>query len=347
MTNKIFFPPEWYPQDAIMVSWPNNQTDWCFNLDEAIKAYVDIIIRISEYEMVLVLCHNKEEVKKYLAKANLANIFFIEENYNDTWARDFGPITVFDNERPKLLDFQFNGWGNKYDATLDNAITKRLYDSSVFSKDTGYSNMLDFVLEGGSIDTDGNGTLLTTSQCLLSDQRNPKYTKRQIENKLKENLGVKNILWLNHGDIEGDDTDGHIDTLAKFCDEKTVVYASCENKGAPHFIELKKMEEELLQLTNTNNEKYGLVKLPLPEPIFNEKGNMLPATYVNFLITNEAVLVPSYRDKKDEEVKTILESIFNEKRIIMIDCVPLIQQYGSLHCITMQVPKTILKNPAL
>jgi agmatine/peptidylarginine deiminase len=247
------------------------------------------------------------------------------------------------------LDFNFNGWGLKFRADKDNLITSKLYDMGIFSSECEYENKLGFVLEGGSIESDGLGTLLTTSSCLFSKNRNGELTEEEIINYLKNNLGAKRILMLNNGYLAGDDTDGHIDTLARFCNPKTIAYVKCTDEKDEHYDSLKAMEEELKEYTvidsngSDNCEKYELIPLPMPEPIYY-KGERLPATYANVLILNDAVLLPIYKNKKDNEALEILKSVFTEREIIPIDCNILIRQHGSLHSVTMQYPKGALNN---
>jgi agmatine/peptidylarginine deiminase len=256
---------------------------------------------------------------------------------NDVWARDHGPITVFRDGAPVHLDFIFNGWGGKFDATLDNQISRQLAAQGALSAPV---ETLDFVLEGGGIESDGAGTLLTTERCLLADTRNPQFNKAQIEQQLKNWFGLDRVLWLRHGDLIGDDTDGHIDTIARFCDPQTITYQACDDCNDAHFDDLKALERELQALRQRNGEPYKLVPLPLPAAIFDEDGKRLPAGYPNFLILNGAVLVPIYGDATNDAIALErLRPCFPGRQVIGIDCRALINQYGSLHCVTMQIPK--------
>jgi agmatine/peptidylarginine deiminase len=256
---------------------------------------------------------------------------------DDVWARDHGPITVFRDRRPVHLDFAFNGWGGKFDAARDNAITHRLAALQAWNAPV---ETLDFVLEGGGIESDGAGTLLTTERCLLAPTRNPGLAKAQIEEKLKGWFGLTRVLWLSRGDLVGDDTDGHIDTLARFCDPGTIAYQACDDRQDAHYEELAAMAVELAALRDAYGKPYKLVPLPLPDPIHDtEDGRRLPAGYANFLIVNGAVLVPVYGDRHDAEALARLRPCFPGRELIGIDCRALIHQYGSLHCVTMQIPK--------
>jgi agmatine deiminase len=299
--------------------FPHKSTDWVDNLDEIIKVFEKIANTISKYQKCLVCYSDDENIKNLQNKKN-PNIIFKKISSDDTWCRDFGAITVEENNNKKLLDFTFNGWGNKFDSKQDNQINKKIF-SDIES--------IDFVLEGGSIDTNGDGILLTTTDCLLEKNRNPQYNKKQIELKLKEYLGISNILWLENGYLEGDDTNSHIDMLARFVNKNTIVYLSCDNKDDIHYNSLQKMKQEL------EKTKFNLVPLPWISPKYynNER---LPASYANFLIINNAILVPTYNDKNDKKALKIFKELFLNRDIINIDCSKIIRQNGSLHCLTMQ-----------
>jgi agmatine/peptidylarginine deiminase len=271
-------------------------------------------------------------VKKQLTGADFSKISFAEFPTNDTWARDHGAITILENDRKILADYCFNGWGMKFAAHEDNRLTKRLFDAGYL--DGEYENHLGFVLEGGSLESDGEGTLLTTSACLLSDNRN-NLTRAQIEHKLSEELGFSRFLWLNSGYLEGDDTDSHIDTLARFCNRNTIAYVKCDDTTDVHYNALKQMENELMEFKNIDGEPYNLISLPMADAIYDE-GQRLPATYANFLIINGAVLMPAYNSNMDKIAETQLQKAFPDRKIISINCIPLIKQHGSLHCVTMQ-----------
>jgi agmatine deiminase len=260
---------------------------------------------------------------------------------DDTWARDHGGITVETASGPQLLDFIFNGWGNKFSASRDNQITSCLHQAKVFGEAPIHS--IPLVLEGGSIESDGKGTLLTTSACLLSPERNPHLSKDEIEKALTQFLGAQNILWLDHGALEGDDTDAHIDTLARFCQEDTIAYVACDDPTDPHYKELRAMQRQLAGFRQKNGKPYRLIPLPWPAACYAADGHRLPATYANFLITNGALIVPIYGLPQDEEALKILEQTFPEREVVGVNCRPLIEQHGSLHCVTMQYPASLFK----
>lgn len=290
---------------------------------------------------MLVICYDqphRQTVQQQLRKVgiNLNSIQFGIAPSNDTWSRDYGPITVITDNSPQLLDFNFDGWGRKHPAELNNQITSTLHKAGLFG-DVAYRS-IDLVLEGGSIESDGQGTLLTTQHCVFNSLRNKQLSNSQIEEQLTDLFGLTRILCLQHGFIMGDDTDGHIDTLARFCDPYTIAYASCDDPQDEHFEELKAMEDELKTFTTNDKQPYKLVPLPIPKPIHNAQGVRLPATYANFLILNGAVLVPAYNDTEADYIALEnLGNCFPDREAISINCVPLIQQFGSLHCVTMQL----------
>ena len=307
--------PEWENQEFIQLVFPHKNTDWAPYLNEAIETFTKIAYTIASYEKVLI-CYEDENTISHLKHKNF---IFKKIKNNDTWARDFGAISVKINNEVKLLDFKFNGWGLKFPSNYDNLISRKIFD---------IYKSYNFVLEGGSIDTNGK-VLLTTSKCLLEENRNYPMTKEEIEDFLKKELFVKEIIWLTHGFLEGDDTDSHIDTLARFVNKDTIVYCKCYDKNDIHFDELDKMEKELKKTP------FNLIPIPLPTPKYfdNER---LPATYINFLIINDAVIVPTYNDKYDETALNIFKEIFKDREVIGIDASVLIRQHGSIHCITKE-----------
>lgn len=338
-------PAEWEPQSGVMLTWPHDRSDWLPFLATVEPVYVEIARAVCAREKLLICCRDETHVDHVRVllqggHVNLVRVTLMIAPSNDSWARDHGPITVFENNAPRLLDFTFNGWGKKYSADLDNLITRRLHDRGAFNSIALES--FDFVLEGGGIESDGAGTLLTTAQCLLSPHRNPLLTRAQIERVLKDTLGVARVLWLEHGHLAGDDTDSHIDTLVRFCDAHTLAYMSCDDPSDEHYTDLRVMEDELRTLRDWNGKPYRLIALPLPRAQYNAEGRRLPATYANFLIINDAVLAPTYGDPADKLALERLRTAFPKHEIVAINCTPLIQQFGSLHCITMQLPHGVL-----
>jgi len=326
--------PEWAKQQFVQLTWPHEGTDWADMLEEVQACFADIARNIVRFESLLIVCSDKTLVREQIGKADFSHIKLVELPSNDTWARDHGGITVLEDDKPVIYDFTFNGWGLKFSAELDNRITRKLWDKGIFGKTIGYKDCLDFVLEGGSIESDGEGTLLTTTECLLSDNRN-NLSKEAIELRLKEYFGLKKILWLHNGYLAGDDTDSHVDTLARLCSADTIAYVKCDDETDEHFRALKQMETELQHFSTPEGKPYQLIPLPMADAVY-DNGDRLPATYANFLIINGAVIVPTYDSPKDSRALSQLQKAFPEREIIGINCIPLIKQHGSLHCVTMQ-----------
>ena len=335
-------PAEWERQDAIILAWPHSGTDWSPMLHEVQACFTRVAQAIVSEMPLIVITPEVEEVRHQLAHLdNYDRIIYLNIDTNDTWARDFGPISVVDQGCSILLDFKFNAWGMKFASNYDNLICREMASSGVFS--TPLVNCQDFVLEGGSIESDGMGTILTTSTCLLSHNRNDYLDKQQIEDVLRQRLGAKKVLWLNHGFLEGDDTDSHIDTLARLAPDNTILYVQSNGSHDEQDLSLKLMEEELQAMTNASGVPFNLVPLPCPEPIVDEDGVRLPATYANFLITNTQVLVPIYnKPSNDAKALDTIAQAFPGRSVVGIDCNALINQHGSLHCITMQIPHNFL-----
>ncbi len=331
--------PEWAPQSGVMLSWPDPDTDWGPRLHEVEPVFLSIARAISRFEPLLICVHPGREthLRQLLNQAGLAQapIRLFTVDYDDTWTRDYGPVSVSEQGRPLLLDFRFNGWGGKYPAARDDKVNRHLHAAGLFG-DTPLLS-LPLILEGGSIDGDGEGSLLTTRYCLRHPGRNPGLDQARLDAELKQHLGVERIFWLEHGKLEGDDTDGHIDTLARFCDPSTIAYQHCDDPQDSHYAELQAMAQELARLRRANGRPYRLIPLPWPAPCYDSHGRRLPASYANFLILNGAVLVPGYRSPASDRLAAErLGACFPGREVIAIDCLPLIEQNGSLHCLTMQ-----------
>jgi agmatine deiminase len=337
-------PPEWAPQSGVMLTWPHAESDWAPILHQVEPVFTAIAAAIARYETVLIACHDEAVRTQVAARLRAAGVPAARMRLhvapaNDTWARDHGPITGLCRDEATLLDFGFNGWGGKYPHDLDNLITRRLHAQDAFGD--APLEAVDLILEGGSIEVDGQGTLLTTARCLLAPTRNPGLTRAQLEARLAGLLGITRFLWLEHGYLAGDDTDSHIDTLARLCDPGTIAYVACDDPADEHYVELKAMEKELQAFRTAAGQPYRLVPLPWPRARFDQAGARMPATYANFLIINDAVLVPTYRDPADEAALARLRGCFPGRAVIGIDCLPLIDQHGSLHCVTMQIPASV------
>ena len=333
-------PAEWEPQGFVQLTWPHKDSLW-YEVEKVQACYTQIAAAILRFEPLLIVCRDIDECREDLLRnglRSLEGIRFAEAPLNDTWARDHGAISVFGNQGEKCIeDFVFNGWGLKFASDMDNQITRTICRQGVFADDVKYLDMRPFVLEGGSIDCDGAGTLMATSECLCSLNRNEYLTREQIEAHLKEAFGLKRILWLDHGGIAGDDTDSHVDILARFCSTDTIAYTSCEDPADENYASLKAMEEQLKTFRTLDGKPYRLIPLPLPDALYLDDYR-LPGSYANFLIINGAVLVPGAGSPKDETVRERLQTVFPDREIIVIDCRPLLSGHGGLHCITMNYP---------
>ena len=372
-------PAEWEPQDFVLLTWPNETTDWAPYLEEIRQTVAEMVRAIARHEEVMLLSMFKTDVPDELRE--MPNVYVAELPNNDTWARDFGPIVLKstqpaessagggasadDEEEEKdylWLDFRFNGWGEKFQAAWDNMIPYKLWALYGFFEDADYEDHQDFVLEGGSIEADGRGTLFTTSQCLLAPHRNQPLTKEQIEEQLKRRLRVGRVVWLDYGNLVGDDTDGHIDTIVRCAPDDTLVYVGCDDATDEQYADFHALEEQLKALRTTDGKPYRLLRLPMPDGIYEVEGDKvavqssnvaarrskvqevqgerLPATYANFLVINGAVLVPTYdQPEKDAEALRVVQQAFPDREMVPIDARTIIRQHGSVHCLTMQVPK--------
>jgi len=331
-------PPEWAPQASVMLTWPRRDGDFAEHFAEVEANFIALALAIAARARLHInVAENAPGLAARLAAAGVPSerLRVYQVPNDDVWARDHGPITVVRDGYPVHLDFRFNGWGGKFPADRDNELTDRLLTLGAWSAPV---EKVDFVLEGGGIEVDGEGSLLTTERCLLASTRNPRLDRDGIEAVLKEKLGVLRILWLKHGDLQGDDTDGHIDTLARFASADTIVYQGCADPADPHHADLSAMADELAALRTLGGMPYRLIALPLPRPRFAADGHPLPAGYANFLILNGAVLAPIYGDPADAAALAGLGEAFPGFEIVPVDCSALILQYGSLHCVTMQIP---------
>jgi agmatine/peptidylarginine deiminase len=342
------FPAEWEQQSAVLIAWPHHTGDFSQNLSAVEQSYSFIANTISHYQDLIIVYRDEahlNHIENLLArneKTGIGKIHFIQATVNDIWVRDTVFLTIEDNEQLRLLNFTFNGWGEKYPHNDDNALNSRLLKHNLFAQ-SRYSDS-DFILEGGSLESDGIDTLLTTKQCLLNPNRNNTLTQEQISEQLQTHFGIKRILWIDQENLTGDDTDAHIDTLARFCTANTIAYTACDDEDNAHYASLKNMQAQLEALRTANNEPYQLIPLPLPKTIYDPDGIQLPANYSNFLIINNAVLVPVYDDANDAVALERLKAVFPERDIIATPCRPIVHQYGSLHCMTMQFPKGAIAN---
>ena len=349
-TGKRRLPAEWEEQSGVQLTWPHGDTEW-YQLDKVLECYVDIAYNILRFEPLMIVARDIDEARSDIARIvekkgisiDMERIMFYQADLNDTWARDHGAISVYgENGEKYVFDFVFNGWGLKFASNYDNQITKSVFRDGAFEDDVLGVDMRPFVLEGGSIDSDGQGTLLTTTECLCSVNRNEYLDKDEIENELKTAFGLDRVLWLDFGQIIGDDTDSHVDTLARFCSPDTIAYVSCEDINDPQYEEFSSMMLQLQSFRTPDGKPYRLVPLPFADPIYLD-GYRLPATYANFLIINGAVLVPGTGSPKDETARKTLQEVFPDREVIVVDCRALLSGHGALHCVTMQYPKGFLR----
>lgn len=332
------FPAEWEPQTAVMMALPHKDTDWNYILDEALDQYHRLVKAMTDNKvMVILLCRNVNAAMELLCDCDRHYLIPVEADFNDTWTRDYGPLCIEKDNRKRALDFGFNGWGLKFAADKDNLINLSLNEKGLIP-DNVYRNNRDFILEGGSVESDGAGTLLTTSRCLCSPNRNGGKSKQELSEILGRRLGVSHVLWLDYGALEGDDTDSHIDTLARIAPNDTIIFTGCRDIDDTHFEELLRMRAQLSMFRTIEGNPFNLVELPLPSPVYDEDGNRIPATYANYLITGKVIFMPTYADpERDLLASRTLNIVFPDHKVVGVDCRTLLKQHGSLHCATMQL----------
>lgn len=336
-------PAEWEPQDAVLVAWPHAGTDWAPRLAEVEATYVALAAAVTRFQSLVIVV--PDDVVRARAQtllsdssAQMARVRIVQARYDDTWLRDSGPLTLLDDDDHfALTDFRFTGWGGKFGADQDDALIGALVDAGVFGQ--AVHRRVDWALEGGAVESDGCGTVLTTWRCLA--QRHPRQSRELMSSLLRDNLHADRVLWLDHGYLEGDDTDAHIDTLARFAPGDRIVYQACDDETDPHYAELARMADELAALRRADGKPYQLSPLPWPQPILDD-GRRLAASYANYLIINGAVLVPAYGDAADDRAAQVIAAAHPQREVVQVPCRALIWQNGSLHCITMQLPAGLL-----
>lgn len=361
------FPAEWYPQSGIQLTWPHQHTDWAPYLQDITEVFLQMVGIISRDETVLIVTPNVKSVKEILAprldNSQRSRLLFVSCPTNDTWARDHAPLTLVpedavvhtDGCRCRILDFRFNGWGDKFPSDWDNAITKAVFQQGGYQAD--YEDQGDFVLEGGSVESDGRGTIFTTSQCLLAPHRNQPLTRSDLDRELRRRLHASRVVWLDHGNLVGDDTDGHIDTIVRVAPDDTLLYVGCDDQTDSQYEDFLLLEKQLQGLQTVEGRPYRLVKLPMPDAIYDDGDRLtstpeagterLPATYANFVILNKVVICPTYHQpENDRKAMEILQEAFPGRQVLGVDARPVIRQHGSLHCLTMQYPQGCLSMPS-
>ena len=333
--------PEWAHTEAVLLAWPHAGTDWAPWLDVIEPDYVELVTAIAAQARPLILCCDEvlqQKVSTLLAGRCMHQPFYVITGYNDTWCRDYGPLTINTDTGLKLINFRFSGWGNKFEASLDDQVTGQLqpfWKVPVLERD--------FELEGGSIDSDGKGSLLSTHHCLLDSKRNTDLTRADKETMVLDTLGQQRILWLSEGYLAGDDTDSHIDNLVRFCSEDSLAFITCSNESDEHYEPLQKLETQVRRLKQQNGQPYRLFPVELPAPQFETDGTRLPASYVNFLILNDTVLVPVFSCAQDASALNVLQKAFPDKTLVPVPGNNLIRQFGGPHCATMQLPVGVTK----
>ncbi len=340
------FPAEWEPQSAVLIAWPNAETDWAARLGDVENTYIALVAAIVRFQPI-VICVADDDVEAYADarlrsnRIDMEQVRFVTVAYDDTWLRDSGPISLRNDDEHgasfKLLDFRFTGWGGKFDASNDDRLVERLDSQKLFLRNDRQA--IDFALEGGAIETDGDGTLMTTWHCL--HERHPDASREQLTANLASWLHQDRVLWLDHGALEGDDTDAHIDTLARFAAVDAIVFQACDDPSDSHYAGLQAMAKEIAALRTRDGHPYRLFPLPWAKPIIDD-GRRLAASYANFLIINGAVLMPAYGDPADAKAADVLAVAFPDREIVQVPCLPLIWQNGSLHCITMQLSEGLV-----
>ena len=335
-------PAEWERQDAILIAWPHARTDWGPRLARIETAYVALAAAITRFQPLRVIVADGEVHARAVALldgsgVDAARVRFIEAAYDDTWLRDSGPITLRGANRFRLLDFRFTGWGGKFEAERDDRLVEHLVAGRLF-RDAEHRR-IDWALEGGAVESDGHGTVLTTWRCLA--QRHPGMSREDITTRLMESLAATRVLWLDHGYLQGDDTDAHIDTLARFAPGDAIVHQACDDPDDPHHAELALMGEELAALRTPAGQPYRLHALPWARPVIDE-GRRLAASYANYLVLNGGVVMPAYGDPADERAAAVVASAHPGREVVQVDARDLIWQNGSVHCLTMQLPAGLL-----
>ncbi len=342
MAARFRLPAEWEPQAAVLIAWPHAGTDWAARLARIETAYVALASAIARFEPVLICVADakvRERASSLLETAGVdgARVRFVEIAYDDTWLRDSGPLTLFNDTGFRLVDFRFTGWGGKFESGRDDRLIQSLIERGLFRSST--HRRIDWALEGGAIESDGKGTILTTWRCL--HQRHPDMSREDMSARLIDAFDAERVLWLDYGYLEGDDTDAHVDTLARFAPDDAIVFQTCDDPADPHYGELARMREEIAKLRTTDGQPYRLHPLPWPRAIVDE-GRRLASSYANYLVVNDAVLVPAYDDVADIAAASIVASAHPGREVVLIDARPLIWQNGSVHCLTMQLPAGVV-----
>ena len=345
MTN--FFPlPEWYPQDAVILVWPHRYSDWASTLDNIEHTYLALAKTISSFQSLFIIYFDHQHKESIVDQCsnfgcNLQAITFFEIETNDTWVRDYGPLFLLGHDSYKYLDFEFNAWGEQYAHRLDNLFAESFFNQ-IKPSSCEYMR-LPLVLEGGNLDFDGNATVMTNISCIINNNTNSNLKVDDLLPTLQQFLGVKKILDLRVEPLAGDDTGGHIDTLARFINDDSIVYATTSNTADPNYYCLKSLYHQLRKLVTRKGAPYKLIPVLMPEKcLLDGDGNILPASYINFIFINNAMIVPLYNDNHDSLALNTFSKICPDRKIVGVDAIELIKQFGSLHCATLNIPSKVL-----
>ena len=339
--------PEWYPQSATLLVWPHDYTDWSTMLDGINLTYVNLFKAIIKYQKVIVAYYNEEHKAEIIDlfqqhQCDLQQVIFIGIETNDTWVRDYGPQILYGATGFQYVDYEFNAWGEQYPCRLDNLFAEEFYSLIDNQRCEYYRSPI--VIEGGNLEFNSQAHLLTNLACIKRNIPNLTLTNEAIINKLSEEFSVKHVLPIDVPPLKGDDTGGHIDTLARFTDDDTIVFSSTQDENNPNHACLMLLKSQLSALRNKHGKPYKLIPIPLPKnTLFDEDDNYLPANYVNFIFVNNAVIVPLHHDEHDQIAIDRLARACPNRKIIGVYANTLLQQFGSLHCATLHIPEKVLK----
>jgi len=331
--------PEWVAQSAVLLAWPDEETDWAPILSEVRVEYSGLIRAIAQHEKALVLVRDRERARQMCGAfdaATRSQVVPVIADFDDTWTRDYGPLALADGNAACLVDFCFDGWGGKFAADRDDRLTRSLHADGLFG-DINLSRH-GRVLEGGALDTDGTGVALCNRDTFAA--RDPRASTKELESWLRETLGLNHILWLHDTQLAGDDTDGHVDTLARFANPANILFQGCDDPADEHYAMLANLSVQLGDLRTREGSPYHLHALPMPRPVLVD-GVRLPASYANFLVINDAVLVPAFGDPADARACEVVKAAFPDREVAGIPSTALLRQSGGVHCVTMQIPSVV------
>ena len=344
--NNYYPLPEWHTQAATLLVWPHRYSDWANMLDEISVCYLELTHAISQSQHVILIYFNQEH-KLYITRlchehgCNMQRIIMLQIETNDTWVRDYGPQLLLGNNEFQYLDFEFNAWGEQYACRLDNLFSETLFKSAASAQCQYHRAPL--VIEGGNLEFDSHATLLTNIACIKRNMVNTSIDTQALINSIKHELSVKRVLTVDVPPLLGDDTGGHIDTLARFIDDDTIIYTECHDSNHPNHSCLLLLKTQLKALTNKQGKPYRLIPLPMPKKLIELGKNIYaPASYVNFVFINDTILVPTHDDEHDQIALEIFTNACPDRKIVGVNALPLLKQFGSLHCATLHIPQGVI-----